>query len=69
MNSHNTKTELAASKESVPIRSQRDDVRLVNFNPAEAAELSISDDCDTGGDPYNSTGTHVIIPSNDDLDA
>ncbi len=61
MNSHNTKDKLVAEKRTIAVKSERDDVRIINSDLAEADELSISTDYDTGGDPYNSTGTHVII--------
>ncbi len=63
MNSHNLKSDLAGKKESIRIVADKDDVRVIRTNLAGPAELSISDDDDRGGDPYNSTGQHAIIKS------
>jgi hypothetical protein len=61
MNSHNTKAEPVASKESTGVETDHKDVRVLRSRIVEADELSIADDFDNGGDPYNSTGQHVII--------
>jgi hypothetical protein len=37
--------------------------RVVNVTIVDEVELSVADDPDLGGDPYNSTGRHVIIKS------
>lgn len=37
--------------------------RVVDVDAANDPELSVVDDLDLGGDPYNSTGRHVIIKS------
>ncbi len=63
MNSHNTRTELFERDETSRDAANEEDVRVLNTSLVEAAELSISEDCDPGGDPYNSTGQHVIIKS------
>jgi hypothetical protein len=60
MNSHNTKTEAVVKNVTVQIAANEEGPRVVNANLVESAELTISDD-DTGSDPYNSTGQHVII--------
>ena len=67
VNSHNPKTESVIRTESVRINGDQDDVRVIKSNLHEAVELSISEDDDKGGDPYNSTGQHVIIKSKIDL--
>lgn len=67
MNSHNAKTDAEAKIESVRIETDHDDVRVVKSNLQDAAELSISDDMEIGGDPYNSTGQHVILKIKRDL--
>jgi len=61
MNSHNTKS--ASRPETVQIVPERADPRVINTNLVDVDQLSISEDCDTGSDPYNSTGQHVIIHS------
>lgn len=67
MNSHNAKTGAEAKIERVRIESARDDVRVIKTKLADAAELSISEDLEHGGDPYNSTGQHVILKMKQDL--
>lgn len=67
MNSHNAKTESVIKSESVRTGTEKEDVRVIESRLVGAAELSISEDCDQGGDPYNSTGQHVIIKSRIDL--
>ena len=63
MNSHNAKTESAIRNESVRTGTEKEDVRVIDTSLVAATELSISDDCDQGSDPYNSTGQHVVIKS------
>jgi len=67
MNSHNAKTESVIKSESVRAGTEKEDARVIESRLIGAAELSISEDCDQGGDPYNSTGQHVIIKSRIDL--
>ena len=67
MNSHNAKTEPVTRNESVRTGTEREDVRVIESSLVEASELSISENCDQGSDPYNSTGQHVIIKSRIDL--
>ena len=63
MNSHNTKTNTVASNEAVRIETDHKDVRVLKSSLVDANDLSIADELDTGGDPYNSTGQHVVIKS------
>jgi len=63
MNSHNAKTEPVTRNESVGTGADREDVQVIESSLVEASELSISENCDQGSDPYNSTGQHVIIKS------
>ena len=67
MNPHNTKTKSVIRNGSVRSGSERDAVRVTSSRLIGAADLSISEDCDPGGDPYNSTGQHVIIKPKIDL--
>ena len=53
--------------ESVRTGTEKDDVRVIDTSLVAATEFSISEDCDQGSDPYNSTGQHVIIKSRIDL--
>jgi hypothetical protein len=47
-----------------PLRVQAglwDNVRVLDSKLGEIDELAIDEDFDLGGDPYNSTGQHVIL--------
>lgn len=63
MNSHNPKDESVVIPESVQIATEREDVRVVNLNLSKASQLAIEEEPDSGSDPYNSTGQHVILKS------
>ena len=63
MNSHNTKTEPITGNGPVRTGSESEAVSVTGSRLVGATELAISEDCDQGGDPYNSTGQHVIIKS------
>ena len=63
VNSHNPKSEAVVKTESVRIKSDKDDVRVIKSSLQESAVLSISEDDDAGSDPYNSTGQHIVINS------
>lgn len=64
VNSHNTKTEHRVTSESVG--TDTDSVRVLRMDLVDVSDLEIADD-NPGGDPYNSTGQHVIIKSKLDL--
>ena len=64
VNSHNTKTEKLVKDESVGTGT--DSVRVLHMDLVDVSDLEIADD-NLGGDPYNSTGQHVIIKSKLDL--
>jgi hypothetical protein len=68
VNSHNTKPERAANDDSVRIETGTDSVRVLQLDLIEANDLAVADDVNPGGDPYNSTGQHVIIKSKIDLE-
>lgn len=61
MDSHNTKSDKVVTIEVVRSETDQDNVRVLQLDLIEANDLAIADDLDTGGDPYNSTGQHVII--------
>ena len=63
MNSHNTKTETDGGNEPVHIKSGQEEPRVLQSTLVDSSELSIADDEYDVGDPYNSTGRHVIIQS------
>ncbi len=56
-----------SDKHSRPTRATLDAMdkrsRVINVDFVDEPELSVADDDDVGGDPYNSTGRHVIIKS------
>ena len=63
MDSHNTKTGKVVTHEIVGSEADQKNVRVLQLDLIAANDLAISDDQNTGGDPYNSTGQHVIITS------
>ncbi len=66
MNSHNTKP--VSTTNDAPADTTSDSVRVLNIDLVEPEGLEIADDPNPGGDPYNSTGQHVIIKSRIDLE-
>ena len=67
MSSHNKVTESVVRTEAVQIVPERSDPRIIRSKLVQGDQLSISEDCDIGSDPYNSTGQHVILKSRFDL--
>jgi len=61
VNSNNAKTESPDRKVAIRIVAERDDVRVIRSRLVGPDELAISEDDERGGDPYNSTGQHVVI--------
>ncbi len=39
----------------------RNQVQVLDSELSETEELAIEEDLDAGGDPYNTTGSHVVI--------
>ena len=68
MNSHNSKSQTDESNEPVRIETDHKDVRILRSKIVDAPELSIEDDRDNGGDPYNTTGQHVVLELKNDLE-
>jgi hypothetical protein len=68
VNSHNTKSEKVVTKEALEIEARDGSVRVLQLDLIEANDLAIADDINPGGDPYNSTGQHVIIESKINLE-
>ena len=54
-------SEKLVREEAVRIESRDGSIRVLRANFAEEPELAIDEGFDLGGDPYNSTGRHVII--------
>ena len=68
MNLHNKKTEAIVSNENVGTSADLEDVHVLQSELVDVNELAIADEVDTGGDPYNSTGKHVVIKSQLEID-
>jgi hypothetical protein len=68
MNLHNRKTDAVVSNESVRVETDHKNVQVLCSDLVDTNELAIADDIDTGGDPYNSTGQHVVITSQLDIE-
>ena len=68
MDSHNTKADKVVTNEVVSIDACLEGVRVLTLDLIAANDLAIADDQNTGGDPYNSTGQHVIITSRINLE-
>lgn len=66
MNSHNAKSDLLVIHEKVVIKTEDHDAHVLNSQLVESPELLVLEDSDMGSDPYNSTGSHVIIPRTGD---
>jgi len=67
MSSHNTKTDALVKEDIVRVKGEREELRVLKSTLVDSSELTVSDDFETGGDPYNSTGRHVIIKAKLDL--
>jgi len=68
MNLHNKKTEAIVSDEKVGTSADLEDVHVLGSELVDVNKLAIADEVDTGGDPYNSTGQHVVIKSQLEID-
>ena len=68
VDSHNTKTDKVVTHEVVGSEAGQENVRVLQLDLIAANDLAIADDLNTGGDPYNSTGQHVIITSRINLE-
>ena len=62
MISHRMKTSKVVSNEPVRFETDHKDMGGLRSELVDVNELSIVDD-DTGGDPYNTTGQHLVIKS------
>jgi hypothetical protein len=67
MSSHNTKPGNIVRREDVVIEDAKDGIRVLRSTLLDTTELSVSEAYDGGGDPYNSTGRHVVIKAKLDL--
>ena len=58
------KTRKAEETRKAPLKLQTDlwnNVRVLDSELGEIGELTVDEDFDSGSDPYNSTGQHVIL--------
>ena len=68
MNSHNTESNLVAENKPADSVADEDEMRVTKASQSEAADFATSEEDDKcSGDPYNSTGQHVIIAVKSDL--
>jgi len=68
MISHRMKTSKVVSNEPVRFEIDHKDMRVLKLEFVDADGLSIVDDYDTGGDPYNTAGQHLVIKSRIDIE-
>ena len=61
MNSHNTKPEFSFHKTPVVTEKSIAEAEVIGSTLTQQAELALDDDFDTGSDPYNATGQHVVL--------
>ena len=65
------KSRKATVARKVPVQVEvalRNNVQVIDSEVDNADKLAIDEDFDTGGDPYNTTGSHVIIKQENDAD-
>lgn len=69
MNTQKTRSMDTARRSPVKVETDlRNNVQVLHSKLRESDELTIDEDFDMGGDPYNSTGQHVIVKPKDDTD-
>lgn len=66
MNSTSTKTDALVNAEKAPIdggpaEGDAGEIRVLRSKLVDADYLAMAEDYEIGGDPYNSTGRHVIL--------
>ena len=66
MNTQKTRQAEVARKAPVQVDTDLSNVQVRHSELEEVNELAVDEDFSTGGDPYNSTGKHVIIKSQED---
>ncbi len=69
MNVQKPRKEEAARKAPVQVEIDlRNNVQVIDSEMNNAEELTIDENFDSGGDPYNTTGSHVILQLQEDAD-
>lgn len=61
MNSHNTKPEFSIYKTPALGKDDIEEAKIVSTRLTGDVNLTIEDDSDSGFDPYNTTGQHLIL--------
>ena len=61
MNSHNPKPEISFYRTPALDKEDIEEAKVISTRLSNDANLSIEDDPDSGGDPYNTTGQHVVL--------
>ena len=69
MNVQKPRKATAARKAPVQVEIDlRNNVQVLDSELSENDELAIDENFDSGGDPYNTTGSHVILQLQEDAD-
>ncbi len=61
MNSHNAKPVFSYHKTPVADDAAVEEAKVVSTKLTKDVDLTFNNDDDQGGDPYNTTGQHVIL--------
>ena len=61
MKTHDTKPEAGIHRTPIVTDTAREEAAVISSSLMVDAELAIADDNDSGCDPYNSTGQHVVM--------
>ena len=65
------KSRKATVARKAPVQAEidlRKNAQVIDSDVNNADELAVDDDFDSGGDPYNTTGSHVILQLKQDAD-
>ncbi len=66
MDTQKTRQAEVARKAPVQVEIDLGNVQVRHSELKEVEDLAVNEDFSTGGDPYNSTGKHVIIKQQQD---
>ena len=61
MNSHNVKPDFSFHKTPIVTEKSSAESEIISVALTQQTELALDDDYDTGSDPYNATGQHVVL--------
>ena len=69
MNVQKSRKATVARKAPVQVETDlRKNAQVIDSDVNTADELAVDNDFDSGGDPYNTTGSHVILQLKQDAD-